>query len=229
MAARSQLGDRAPRRHRVVDAGQNPDDAGDLFRRPSTSAEDRLNARLPEAGLDPAEVIQHVITHLHADHVHEAGTLPNATVLCGANDWQAAHRRAGRLRGLVVPETLREVTTVDFADEAVGPFPASHRLTADGAIRLLPTPGHTSGHLSVLVDEGAGPRRLIAGDAVFSEAQLLRGGIDGVSASGGAARQTVERLRDLCAQAPTVVLPTHDPKAVSRLEDGKTTHVESSV
>lgn len=208
----------------VVDGGQEPGDPGDFFRRASTSEEDRLSARLREAGIDPADVSQHVITHLHIDHVGAAGTLPKAAVLCSAVEWRAAHRPGARLQGLVVPETLGEVTTVDFTDETVGPFAASHRVTGDGAIRLLPTPGHTGGHLSVLVDDGAGPRRLIAGDAVFSEAQLLRGGIDGLSLSARAARQTVGRLRALCAQAPTVVLPTHDPEAVSRLASGRTTH-----
>jgi len=210
----------------VVDAGQDPRDPGDLFRRGSTSEEDRLSARLREVGIDPADVKQHVITHLHPDHVNEAGMLPNAAVLCGAIEWRAAHRPGARLLGLVVPKALSEVTTVDFGDEAVGPFAASYRLTSDATIRLLPTPGHTGGHLSVPVDDGAGPRWLITGDAVFSEGQLLRGGIDGIAQSGRKARQTVGRLRALCAQAPTVVLPTHDPEAAFRLAGGQTTRVD---
>lgn len=196
----------------VVDAGQDPTDPGDLFRRASTSGEDRLSARLREAGIEPADVRQHVITHLHADHVNEAGTLPNAAVLCGAIDWRAAHRPGARLRGLVVPEALHEVTTVDFGDEAVGPFAASHRLTADGAIRLLPTPGHTGGHLSVLIDDGAGPQRLITGDAVLSEAQLLRGDIDGVSPSGRVARQTVGAFAHFALRHRRSSCPPTTPK-----------------
>ena len=84
-------------------------------------------------------------------------------------------------------------------------------------MRLLPTPGHTAGHASVLVDDGEGPRVLLAGDAVYGHEQLQAGWIDGVAAHAGQARASIARLRELCARAPTVVLPTHDPASARRL------------
>ncbi len=216
----------------VVDAGQDPawrPARGDLYGRYAVrfdvSEKDTLSRRLTEIGLDPVDVRHHVITHTHVDHVGAAGTLPHAATVCSAVEWRAARRPGARLRGLVVPKAMDRVTAIEFDDEAVGPFPASHRLTADGAIRLLPTPGHTAGHLSVLVTDGDTSRLLVTGDAVYSEAQLLRGGIDGVSASERAARRTVARVRDLCAQAPTVVLPTHDPDAPARLAERRVTSI----
>lgn len=214
----------------VVDAGQDPDwrpARTDLYARSAVRFDagepDRLVARLAEAGLDPADVTHHVFTHLHVDHVGGAGTLPAATSVCSAAEWRAANRPGGRLRGLVAPEAVDRMATVDFEHEPVGPFVASQRLTADGAIRLLPTPGHTGGHLSVLVEADAGPRVLLAGDAVYSEAQLRADSIDGVCTHERAARRTLTRLRSLCAEAPTLLLPTHDPEAPARLAAGRAT------
>src|SRR6202000_2520020 len=63
---------------------------------------------------------------------------------------------------------------------AYGPFPRSKRLTADGAIVAVATPGHTSDHLSVIVEDGD-KTIFIAGDASYNEATMLEGTIDGVS------------------------------------------------
>ena len=40
---------------------------------------------------------------------------------------------------------------VEMDAPALGPFPASHPITRDGRIVLVPTPGHVDGHVSVIV------------------------------------------------------------------------------
>ena len=177
---------------------------------------DDLSARLREHDIDPASVQRHVFTHLHVDHVGALGTLPQAEVLIGETEWRAARSRTGRLRGLIVPRVPARLSTVAFDGPGIGPFPAAHALTADGSVLLLPTPGHSPGHLSVLVQRTA-DRVLITGDAVYSEQQLLGGWIDGVAIDARAARDSVQRLRELRALEPTIVLPTHDPDVPARL------------
>ena len=145
----------------VVDAGQAPDFAApwwDVYTRTAVrfhvAPEDALPARLREAGLDPDDVRLHVLTHLHVDHVGFAGALPAARLVCTAEEAAAAARPGARLRGYIRVEGVEGVAV---EDEGVGPFERSRRLTADGTVRLLPTPGHTAGHASVLVDDGEGP------------------------------------------------------------------------
>jgi glyoxylase-like metal-dependent hydrolase (beta-lactamase superfamily II) len=100
-----------------------------------------------------------------------------------------------------------------------------HDLYGDGSIRLLATPGHTAGHQSVLVAPSEGPRVLIPGDAVYSEAALLSRTIDGVAVSPKRSRASIDRLRELCAVAPTIVAPTHDTDAARRVADRQVTSV----
>jgi len=202
----------------VVDAGQDPDFVAPrwdayvrLAVRFDATEADRLEARVRQAGLDPAAVRHHVFTHLHVDHVG-AGPLPGAEVVLGAPEWRAATARGARLRGYMRPG-IHEPRTVD----------GDHDLYGDGAIRLLATPGHTAGHQSVLVTPDEGPRVLIAGDAVYSEAALLASRIDGVGVAPDRARASIERLREVVREAPTVVAPTHDTGAARRVSTGQVT------
>lgn len=67
---------------------------------------------------------------------------------------------------------------VEYADGTAGAFAESHALTADAAVRLVPTLCHTRGHLSVL--EGPVGSVLLAGDASFSLDQARRRAVAGV-------------------------------------------------
>ena len=204
----------------VVDAGTDPDltvPGWDLYQRVAvrfdTTEEDRLDNRLREAELDPAAVDHHVFTHLHVDHVG-AGSLPGARPVVSAAEWKAAKRPGARLFGLIRARIDDPKTVSD-----------DHDLLGDGTVRLIATPGHTAGHQSVLVTPEDGPRVLIAGDAVYSEAALLERRIDGVGMFPKKARASIERLREICREAPTVIAPTHDPAAAERITAGRVTVV----
>jgi glyoxylase-like metal-dependent hydrolase (beta-lactamase superfamily II) len=209
----------------VVDAGVIPDFRApwwDVYHRVALQMdvppEDHLLARLRAHGYDPADVRWHVATHLHIDHVGALGALPAAEVVLAKPEWDVATSSTGRLRGLILSDDARRrARPVTFTDAGSGPFPTVHRLTSDGAVTLLPTPGHSPGHMSVLVDE----RLLIVGDAVYSERQLRGGWIDGISPDPAAAHESIRRLQELCRRTPTVLLPTHEPAVPELLAEGR--------
>jgi len=105
---------------------------------------------------------------------------------------------------------------VDFPVRPFGPFPESLALTNSGDVHLIPTPGHTHGHLSVAVEEGDNIL-FFAGDTSYTEELMLRGAVDGVSPDTSAAALTLKRIRELASQRPTVYLPAHDPASGERL------------
>lgn len=139
---------------------------------------------LRAAGFDPAEVDDVLITHAHPDHLcglldaQGRAAYPRATVWLSRADadfWlQAA--TASRL-----PEPLRPL--IGMARRAVAPYEAAGRLKrfapADAlppGVAALPTPGHTPGHVSYLLDAGAAAAPLLVwGDVVHYHAvQLAR-------------------------------------------------------
>jgi len=98
-----------------------------------------------------------------------------------------------------------------------GPFPSSARMTRAGDVIAVPTPGHTPGHLSVLVNDGD-RQIMLAGDTSYLDSTMLSGTVDGVSGDETVAQATLAGIRELCAR-PLVYLPSHDPKSAERLQE----------
>ena len=125
---------------------------------------------------------------------------------------------AGRLNGYLPQRWPKgfDPKALVLDSGAYGPFARSKRLTADGAVVAVATPGHTPDHLSVIVEDGD-KAIFIAGDASYSQATMLDGTIDGVSDDEGQAAATLAAIRAFAAAQPTIYLPTHDPDAARRL------------
>jgi glyoxylase-like metal-dependent hydrolase (beta-lactamase superfamily II) len=183
--------------------------------------EQEIGPQLLARGLDPRAARWLVLTHLHTDHAGGLHHFDGVPTLVDGRELRAASGAPGRLRGYLPHRWPRgfaaTATAIDWREEEAGPFPRSMPLTTAGNVVLLPTPGHSPGHVSVLVRDGA-RQLLLAGDVAYSERLLLAGAIDGVAPDDRLARETGARLRELAASAPTTILPTHDPESVRRLE-----------
>lgn len=133
------------------------------------------------AQVDPSTVRWVVLSHLHTDHVGGLASFRGVDVLVSRTEWQRARGLTGRIRGYLPqhwPAGL-EPRLVDLDGPAVGPFSASHDVAGDGRLLLVPTPGHTPGHLGMIVrgERGgwmlAGDARLDAPVATFCESEGL--------------------------------------------------------
>jgi N-acyl homoserine lactone hydrolase len=135
--------------------------------------DDEVAAQLNRQGVRPEAIRWVVLSHLHTDHVGGLAALPGAEVIASSREWERARGLAGRLRGYLPQYWPRGLTPhlVDFRPRPFGPFASVHALTTDGALLLVPTPGHTPGHLSLLVRQG-GRRLLLCGDLVEQADEL---------------------------------------------------------
>ncbi|MFF2044168.1 MBL fold metallo-hydrolase [Kitasatospora sp. NPDC058170] len=132
----------------------------------------RLPQVLAAAGIAPGDVTAVVLTHLHEDHygwsVLPDGTpvFPDARYLVQRAEVAALAETRTAMTYVVTP--LRRAGLLREVDGRVrlpGTGPACDALT------LLPTPGHTPGHQSLLVD-GGGHRLVVTGDVLVHAVQL---------------------------------------------------------
>lgn len=174
--------------------------------------QEEIGPQLRALGLDPNDVRWLVQTHLHFDHTGGLGFFPRSEVLVSRLEFDKPPNGAAPS---LWPSWYRP-TLVEARSGAYGPFGESHVLTRAGDVRLLSTPGHTNGHLAVVLDDGE-TTYFFAGDAAFSEARLLKGEVAGISQDVAATRDTLGRIRELTRRQPVVFLPTHDPASLARL------------
>lgn len=136
---------------------------------------DAVGVALAARGATREDVRTIVLSHLHVDHVGGVEEYPVAELVVSRREWERATGLPGRLRGYVpslVP-TGRATRLVEPRGPAVGPFPASFDVHGDGSLVVVPAPGHTPGHLALLV-ERAGGTLLCGGDLGASLDELAR-------------------------------------------------------
>jgi glyoxylase-like metal-dependent hydrolase (beta-lactamase superfamily II) len=168
----------------------------------------RFLAGLTAAGVTPAEIDVVFCTHLHVDHVGwntrlENGqwvpTFPNARYLLPEADVEHYGKDAGE----TYTESVLPVIAAGQAELVRG----SHEV-ADG-ITLFPTPGHTPGHSSVMIDSG-GARAVITGDAIHSTAQCAHPHWQfKFDTDGEAAVDSRRQLLEMAAERGPAVIGSH--------------------
>jgi len=180
--------------------------------------EDEIGPQLRAMGIAPEDVRTVILTHLHTDHAGGLHHFPSSEILVSGREHRGARGFAGKVKGYLPhrwPDWFAP-TEIAFASRALGPFAESYSVTMAGDVIIVPTPGHTRGHVSVIVQMD-NLSYFLAGDAAYSEAQLLEKRSDGVSPSARASVATIHRISQYAASTPCVFLPTHDPEAAERL------------
>lgn len=144
---------------------------------PKDAVAEQLRAR----GIQPADVKVVVMTHLHIDHASAMSEFPNATFVFSIQEWDAATEQRNWQHGYRTRQFDHafDYRTIDFegdaATESYATFGRSVDLFGDGSVRLVYTPGHTHGHMSVVLRLAGEREALIAGDAIYTRHALATG------------------------------------------------------
>jgi glyoxylase-like metal-dependent hydrolase (beta-lactamase superfamily II) len=177
-----------------------------------------IGPRIEELGHSPRDVRWVVMTHLHTDHAGGLAHFRHSEILISQVEFRSARGFMGKVRGFLPhrwPEWLAP-RLFELEPRPFGPFPQSLPVTAAGDLTIVPTTGHTKGHVSVILDEG--DRAIFfAGDASYTQGLMVDQVTDGVAADQRAARETLRRIRELTRSRSTVYLPAHDPGSAGRL------------
>ena len=217
----------------LVDTGLHPDAQRDLhgdygpvlgrvfssLRFPAESYVEQLEGCGVRAG--DFELV--AMTHLHVDHTGGMRLLPHAEFVCCEQEWAAANARRAVMKGYaghhLPPAERMRLVRIDRDGDPHGPFARTLDLLGDGSIRLLATPGHSAGHLSVLVRTGADEHALLAGDAVYTLRNLREERLPLITLDDALSLRSMRELAAFAREHPAAPLvPTHDPDAWRQLE-----------
>lgn len=161
---------------------------------PQMTADDMVDAVLRRRGLRPQDIDSLISTHWHFDHAGGNSLFRNQPILVHSGELDAASRGA-------YPPECRDMTL-------------DYRLVEDGdepvpGVTLLHTPGHTPGHLSLLVRvEGLKPI-LLTIDASYTRRNWDLD-IPGAMMDPETGRRSVSRLREIAQATDAAVFFGHD-------------------
>jgi glyoxylase-like metal-dependent hydrolase (beta-lactamase superfamily II) len=133
----------------------------------------RIVAGLRAIGRHPGDVVRIVLTHAHVDHAGGAADMAARTgAPVAVHERDAAFAEAGRAPepSLLAGRLLTRLAGTGFPPVAVGERLSDGQvLGVGGGLRVVATPGHTPGHVSLLHEPTA---TLITGDALFHLGRL---------------------------------------------------------
>lgn len=208
----------------LVDTGESSRVRDIAFARFDVSTAAELPGALSAAGLSIGEVAEVVLTHHHGDHVDG---LPHvsAPVRMSATEIDFTNALFSRVMRRVLRQPLPPgfaPEPMTFDDGGFGAFPRSRRLSGDGRIVAVETPGHTPGHVSIICVDDSDRHVLLAGDATDTLEQLHARRPDAIGPDPKVHVETLDRILEHCRRHPTVYLPSHDPDSAARLAGGVT-------
>jgi glyoxylase-like metal-dependent hydrolase (beta-lactamase superfamily II) len=176
--------------------------------------EQAVRGQLNDRGVSPDEIGLIVMTHLHADHASAIAEFPGAAVTVAKREWDNV---GGSFDGYSVGQLDASVDyrLIDLDAEGIrhDSFERTVDLFGDGSVRVVDTPGHSPGHLSLILRLRGG-EALLTGDAVFT-VSALRGEAEPWRIQDRSRyRNSLSQLQGYVAGHPaTLVIPGHDMEA----------------
>lgn len=173
----------------------------------TTSLDKTVPEQLAELGLKPEDIDIVGISHGHFDHTGQAAHFPNATLLIGKPDYESS---AGK-------------------DDPFGPWRAGGKsdsvkfvetgetdVFGDGSVKALSLPGHTPGHMALLVNLASGPV-LLTGDLYHATEAREQRGVPGFNSDRAQTLESMDKFEKLAKQIGAKVIIQHEPADVGKL------------
>jgi glyoxylase-like metal-dependent hydrolase (beta-lactamase superfamily II) len=200
----------APGLKLVVDTCVGNDKARSLLR--GQALQTNFLQQIEAAGFGREAVNAVVCTHLHVDHVGWNTTLqdgqwiptfPNARYLIGKTEYEHWNAIEHDEQRQIMADSVAPIFDAGLAETV----DLNHRISPE--IRLIPTTGHTPGHVSVMI-ESRGETAVITGDMMHHPCQIAHPEWSpAFDSDPEAARVTRRAMLKDWADQPVLVIGTH--------------------
>ncbi len=202
----------------LIDNGAgNKEDAKflDIYGIENAGSPTRLEDAIRDAGFSPDDVAYVIDTHLHFDHAggntyrDEEGrvriSFPRARYVVQRGEWEWAHLKNERIRASYLPDNFDPVEAAGLFDFVEG----EHELLP--GVRLVPTPGHTPHHQSVILSS-EGETACFLADLVPTSAHLPLPWIMGYDVEPLVTLESKRKILGRAREEGWLLIFEHDPR-----------------
>jgi N-acyl homoserine lactone hydrolase len=175
-----------------------------------------LTDQLAEIGLNPNDITRVAISHTHGDHIGNVAMFANATILMqqAEHSWinspNGPNDNVNQLMALArqLLGTPKNLQLIDGVADVFG----------DGSVTLVPTPGHTPGHQSLLVNLKNFGFIILSGDVVHSEENFERNTVPSLNTNKQDSLASMEKIRQLIATYKATLFINHYKRQEDKLK-----------
>jgi len=200
-----------PQGNVLFDAGVHPKlrtdprsrlgDLADVFQVIMTD-DDWVIPCLARIGMVPADIDYVVQSHLHFDHTGGLEFLKQSKIFIQRQELAVARKPPIYQKDVYVDADFEH--DLDWIE-----LDGEHDIFADGMLRIIPTPGHTKGSQSLLVNLQSQPLFLL-GDCVYLLEKMRQRLLPGVIWSPDAQIETWDMLEKVEREQGARLVPTHE-------------------
>ncbi len=171
-----------------------------------------IPTQLQKIGIKPDQIGLVGISHNHFDHLGQAATFSNATLMIGAGDWESLHENPlpfGVMPALVQPWMDGKAK--------IDPVSGDRDVFGDGSVMMLAMPGHTKGETALLVHLPKSGPVLLSGDVVHFEEQIANNGVPPFNIDRAESLASMERMNRIAKQLNAKLIVQHDAGDIAKL------------
>lgn len=172
-----------------------------------------LKGQLAQAGYKPADVTYLALSHYHGDHTGNANDFAASTWLVTRVERDAMFTEPPpRIAAPATYNALRNSKTVFV------PLDRDHDVFGDGTVVIKPTPGHTPGHLALVVKLAKTGPVMLTGDMYHYPEEVGRDDLPPGEADKAQALATRKAVREFVRKTGTQLWIGHDLVGFSKLK-----------
>lgn len=193
------------------DTGFRP---SDLNAKADAAPHETIVRQLARIGLATEKITFVGISHFHFDHTGQASLFPGARLLIGESDFEVLAHGAqtfGVLSGK--SDIWPWLTETAKVDRVVG----DKDIFGDGTVVMLATPGHTTGHHSLLVRLAKRGNVILSGDAWHFSEQVSHNGVPPENMDRAATLASMDRILKAAANLNALLIIQHEPADIDKL------------
>jgi N-acyl homoserine lactone hydrolase len=195
-------------------------DAGNRMGGGAESPKASLVELLGRLQVKPEQVKYIGISHNHYDHIGQAASFAQATLLIGKGDWEMlkAEQPPERMpldeftswRALVAPWISGGSKVEPLSRDKKDVF-------GDGTVVMLSMPGHTPGHHTLLVRLAQMGPVLLSGDATHFHENYANNGVPTWNFNRADTLASLDRFKAIAKNLRATVIIQHDPRDIGKL------------
>ncbi len=195
----------------IWDAGNAPGDDASAPRK-------SLVALLAQLDLSPGQIRFLGISHDHFDHIGQAASFPQATLLIGKADWEEIATQPPRRWTAEDVAMVRRAFAPWLNGGKVEQLDRSRKdVFGDGSVVMISTPGHTPGHHVLLVRLARTGNVLLSGDLTHFRENYAVNGVPTWNFNRADTLASLDLFKQMENSLRATVIIQHDPRDIARL------------